>query len=144
MISNEISLQQPSEQLRSFKGALSGLRHFLANESPLKMMKNAFLFHLKSFFRSQDVYVFALTFWSCSKEPWLKDKVNFKFYDVKAWLANNCNISRSKDKQIMGFGQIIECNVGNIFLEKSYAKCGEETNPKPVSEKLKLNISLDQ
>ena len=34
----------------------------------------------------------------------------------------------------MGFGQIIECNVGNIFLEKSYAKFGEETNPKPVSE----------
>ena len=24
-------------------------------ESPLEMMKNAFLFHLKSFFRSQDI-----------------------------------------------------------------------------------------
>ena len=54
------------------------------------------------------------------------------------------NISRSKDKQIMEFRQIIECNMGNIFLEKSYAKCDEETSPKPVSEKLKLNISLDQ
>ena len=36
------------------KGALSGLRLFLATESLLKMMKNA-LFHLKSFFRSQDI-----------------------------------------------------------------------------------------
>ena len=36
------------------KGALSGLRLFLATESLLKMMKNA-LFHLKSFFRPQDI-----------------------------------------------------------------------------------------
>ena len=36
-----------------FKGAISGLRHFLATESALKMMKNA-LFHLSSF-RSQDI-----------------------------------------------------------------------------------------
>ena len=33
--------------MRSFKGALSGLRQFLANESPLKMMKNAFYLTLK-------------------------------------------------------------------------------------------------
>ena len=33
-----------------FKGALSGLRQFLATESPLKMMKNAFYFTLKSLF----------------------------------------------------------------------------------------------
>ena len=30
------------------QGALSGLRQFLANESPLKMMKNAFYFILKA------------------------------------------------------------------------------------------------
>ena len=44
----------------------------------------------------------------------------------------------------MKFGQIIECNMGNIFLEKSYAKCGRETSSRPFSEKLKLSISLDQ
>ena len=33
-----------------FKGALSGLRQFLATESPLKMMKNAFYFTLKALF----------------------------------------------------------------------------------------------
>ena len=53
------------------------------------------------------------------------------------------NISRSKDNQTMKFGQLIECNMRNIFLEKSYSKCGE-TSPKPFSKKLKLTISLDQ
>ena len=33
-----------------FKGALSGLRRFLATESPLKMMKNGFYFTLKALF----------------------------------------------------------------------------------------------
>ena len=42
-------------QMPGFKGALSGLRTFLAAESRFKMMKNAFLFHLKSAFRSQDI-----------------------------------------------------------------------------------------
>ena len=32
----------------------------------------------------------------------------------------------------------------NIFLEKLYTKCGEETSPRPFSEKLKLSISLDK
>ena len=31
------------------KGALSGLRQFLATKSPLKMMKNAFYFTFKAF-----------------------------------------------------------------------------------------------
>ena len=44
----------------------------------------------------------------------------------------------------MKFGQLIECNVTNIFLEKSYTKYDGETSPRPFSEKLKLSISLDQ
>ena len=36
--------------LINFKGALSGLRQFLANESPLKMMENTFYFILKALF----------------------------------------------------------------------------------------------
>ena len=31
----------------------------------------------------------------------------------------------------------------NIFLEKWYTKYGEETSPRPFSEKLKFNIPLD-
>ena len=53
------------------------------------------------------------------------------------------NISRSKGNQAKKFGQLIECNMRNIFLEKSYTKCGGETSPRPFSEKLKLSISLD-
>ena len=43
----------------------------------------------------------------------------------------------------MKFGQLIEYNMKNIFLEKSYTKCGGETSPRPFSGKLKLSISLD-
>ena len=52
------------------------------------------------------------------------------------------NISRSNVNQAMTCGQLTEYNMRNIFLEKSYAKCGRET--KPFSKKEKLNISLDQ
>ena len=36
------------------------------------------------------------------------------------------NISRIKDNQTMKFGQLIESNMRNIFLEKSCSKCGGE------------------
>ena len=44
----------------------------------------------------------------------------------------------------MKFGQLIEYNRWNIFVEKSYTKCGRETIPRPLSKNLKLRISLDQ
>ena len=44
----------------------------------------------------------------------------------------------------MKFGQLIECNMRNIFLEKSYTKCGREIIPRPFFEKLKLSVSLNQ
>ena len=44
----------------------------------------------------------------------------------------------------MKFGQLIDYKMRNIFLEKSYTKCGGETSPRPFSEKLQLSISLDQ
>ena len=42
------------------KAALSGLRQFLATESPLKMMKNAIYFTLKALFV---LYIFKLLSW---------------------------------------------------------------------------------
>ena len=42
------------------------------------------------------------------------------------------NISRSKGNQTMKFGQLIECN---IFLEKSYTKCGGEIILRPFYKK---------
>ena len=43
----------------------------------------------------------------------------------------------------MKFGQLIEYNMKNIFLEKSYTKYGGETVHRPFSKKWKLSISLD-
>ena len=44
----------------------------------------------------------------------------------------------------MKFGQLIEYNLRNIFLEKSYTKSGGETIPRPYFKKSKFSISLDQ
>ena len=48
------------------------------------------------------------------------------------------NISRSKGNQTMKFGQLIECNMGNIFPEKSHTKCEGKTSHRPFSEKIKI------
>ena len=48
-----------------------GLRQFLITESPFKTEKY-FLFYLKSSFRSQDIYIFVMTFWSCRKNGSIK------------------------------------------------------------------------
>ena len=54
------------------------------------------------------------------------------------------NISKSKGNQAMKFGQLIEYNMRNIFVEKSYTKCAGKTIPRPLSKKSKLSISLNQ
>ena len=54
------------------------------------------------------------------------------------------NISRRKGNQTINFGQLIEHNMKNIFLEISYTKFGGEAGPKPFYKKSKFNISLDQ
>ena len=54
------------------------------------------------------------------------------------------NILRSKGNQSIGFGQLIEYNMKNNFLEKSNTKYGGETIPRPFSKKSKFSISLDQ
>ena len=45
------------------------------------------------------------------------------------------NISRSKGNQTMKFGQLIEYNIENIFVEKSYTKCGGKTISRRFSKK---------
>ena len=54
------------------------------------------------------------------------------------------NISRSKGNQAMEFGQLMEYNMKNVFLEKSYTKYGGETISRPLSKISKLSIYLDQ
>ena len=60
------------------------------------------------------------------------------------WLGLLTDVWRIKGNQTMKFDQLIDYNVRNIFLEKSYTKCDRETSPRHFSEKLKLSISLDQ
>ena len=41
----------------------------------------------------------------------------------------------------MKFDQLIECNIRDIFIKKSYTKCGGKTIPRPFSKESKLIIS---
>ena len=54
------------------------------------------------------------------------------------------NISRCKGNQEIKFWSVIEHNIRNIFLEKTYTKCDGEIIPRPYSKKSKLSISLDE
>ena len=47
------------------------------------------------------------------------------------------DISRSKGNQVKKLGLLIDYNMRNIFLQKSYTKCGAETSRRPFSEKCK-------
>ena len=82
----------------SLKGAILGLRQFLATEIPLKMMKNAFYFTSKALFVLKIFKFLSRLFGQVLKRLDLKDKGNFKFYDATAWLTNyfytHCPISR--------------------------------------------------
>ena len=53
------------------------------------------------------------------------------------------NIGRCKGNQTVKFGQLIEWDIRNIFVEKLYTKCGGETIPRRFSRKSKLSISKD-
>ena len=50
------------------------------------------------------------------------------------------NISRSKGNQTMKFGQLLEYNMRNIFLEKQNTKCGGETIPSGFFQKIKIEL----
>ena len=67
-----------------FKANSQGLRQFFCN-------KKCFLFHPKSSFRSQDIFLSWLLDHVGQRLDW-KDQVNFKIYDVSTWLTKNYNI----------------------------------------------------
>ena len=115
----------------------------------LKMMKNAFYFTSKVLFILKIFRFLSWLFGHVAKRLDRKIRLISNFMmsqpvqqTIVIYILSN--ISRSKDNQIMKLGQLIKCNMRNIFLEKSYTKCGRETSPRPFSEKLKLTISLDQ
>ena len=54
------------------------------------------------------------------------------------------NLSRSTGNETMKVHQLNECEMRNIFLQKSYAKCVGETSSRLFSKKSSLSTSLDK
>ena len=91
-----------------------------------------------------------MTFWSCRKNGSIR-KIRLISNSMtsqpgKQTIALHIlpNISRSKGNQAIKFGRLIEYNMRNIFVEKSYIKCAGESLPRPLFKKSKLSIALDQ
>ena len=102
------------------------------NDSSSKMIKNAFYFILKALFFLKIFKFLSWIFGHVEKRAWLEDKVNFKIYDVTAWLQTIAihilpDTSRSKSNQTMKLGQLIQYNKRKIFLQKLCRKRGRET-----------------
>ena len=102
------------------------------NEHPLKRWKMLFIPSQKLFSLDRYLNFCSDSFGHVGK--WLdkKAKVNFKTYDVitgKQTITIHIlpNISRSKGNHAKKFGQLVEYNVRNIFLQKSSQKWGRET-----------------
>ena len=70
---------------------LSNVKQFLATKSPLKMIKNIFYFTLKALLILKIFNFLSSIFVNAEKRLDSKDKVNFKVYDITAWLTNSCN-----------------------------------------------------
>ena len=58
------------------------MKQFLATESPLKLMRNAFYFTLEALFILKIVKFLSLLLGNIEKQLDSKDKVNFNIYDV--------------------------------------------------------------
>ena len=99
------------------KGSISGLRQFIATESPLKIMKNALNFMLlvsKLFLvMPENSLIRKLSLVS----RFMMSQTGQQIITIHMFP----NISRGKGNQSMKIGQLIEYNK-NIFLQKSYRK----------------------
>ena len=131
-----------------FKGALSGLRQFLATGSPLKLVKMLFISPQKLFLFSR-CSNFCFDFFIMQKNGLIKKiTLNSSFMashpgsqTIKIHILPN--IVSNKGNQTMKFGQSIEYST-NIFLQKSCTEFVGTTSPRLFSDKLNLIISLDQ
>ena len=113
------------------------------------MMKNVFYFIIKALFVLKIFKFLSCVFGHVENDLIKKIRLIPKFIVSQLWKQTVAihilaNISRCKNNQTIKFGQLIEYNMRNIFLEKSYTKYTGETIPRPFSKKLKFSISLDQ
>ena len=123
---------------------------YLRDWKPVKNNEKCFLFRLKSSFRSQDIFVFVTTIWSCRKNSLIrKVRLTSKFIMSQPGLQTIAihilsNISQSKNNQTMKLVQLIEHNKRDIFLQKLCGKWGRETSSRPLYFLKKLNMRWKQ
>ena len=103
---------------------------FLIPQKPFKDDEKSSLFHLKSYFCTQDVWILA----------WFNglirnNKVNFKIYDFTTSLTNYCNTHidqyLTKQRQTDNKTWLVSYNNRNIFLQKPCRNLGRETSSRP-------------
>ena len=105
-------------------------------KSPLEMMENAY-FILKALFVLK-IFVFVTTFWSCRKNGLIwQIRLTSKFMTSQPGLQTVAirifpSISQSKANQTMKFGQLIEYNKRNVFLQKFREKLGRGTSSRSL------------
>ena len=91
-----------------------------------KPFENDLLFNLKSSYSSQDIWMLALAFCLCRKKNSLIKKIRLfsKIMTSQSTITIYIlsNILRSKGKQTMKFGQVIEHNKRKEFIQKSCRK----------------------
>ena len=104
-------------------------------------MKITFYLTLKNSLCSQDILVFVLIFWSCRKTAWLDNVSKFMTSQPGKQIISIhilSNITRSKNIHGIKFGQLIQYNMWNIFIEKSFTEYGRKSVTTPSSNKLNL------
>ena len=111
---------------------------YLLDWKPFKNDEKCFLFQLKSSFCSQDIYVFVTTFWSYRRNGLIrKIRLTSKLMTSQTRLQTISihvmhKTSQNKGNQTMKFGQLIEYNKIEIFLQKLCRKWGKESNSRPL------------
>ena len=107
----------------------TGLRKILADESRLNMMKNIFYFMLKALFIVKILNILSWLFGQVGKRLDKKAKVLWPYGQTNRSLQYACcALFQEVGNQAVKFAQLIECNVRNIFLQKSYRRWGREAS----------------
>ena len=112
------------------------------NWNHFKNDEKCFLFHLKSSISFSRYLNFCLDFLVMQQNGLIrKTSLVTKFLTSQLGLQTVVmhilpNISRSKGNRTIKFGQLMECDMRNIFLEKLYSKCVGKTSARLFSEKL--------
>ena len=106
---------------------------YLLDSKPLKNDQKYFWWikNLKSSFRSQDILFFVTASWSCRKNGLIRNiRLTSKFMTSQPGLQTIA--IHILLNMTMKFGQLIEYNKRNIFLQKLCRKWGRETSSRPL------------